>query len=84
MSFKEYHTSNYLFLTVFYLDMVFLLFFITFLIIAFFYSFFLLFLFQRRRFIQRNCLKGHQRLFLDYFAESPVYPKKVSNATFSL
>ncbi|XP_062155181.1 uncharacterized protein LOC133863235 [Alnus glutinosa] len=29
---------------------------------------------QRRRFIQRNSLEGHQRLFLDYFAESPVYP----------
>jgi hypothetical protein len=28
---------------------------------------------QRRRFIQRNFLEGHQRLFLDYFAESPVY-----------
>jgi hypothetical protein len=28
---------------------------------------------QRRRFIQRNSLEGHQRLFLDYFAESPVY-----------
>lgn len=29
---------------------------------------------QRRRFIQWNSLEGHQRLFLDYFAESPVYP----------
>jgi hypothetical protein len=29
---------------------------------------------QRRRFIQRNSLEGHQRLFLDYFAESSVYP----------
>jgi ABC-type multidrug transport system fused ATPase/permease subunit len=74
MSFKGHHSSNYLFLTVFYLYMVFLLFFTTFLIITFLYSFFLLFLFQRRRFIQRNCLEGHQRLFLDYFAESPVYP----------
>jgi hypothetical protein len=31
---------------------------------------------QRRRFIQRNSLEGHQRLFLDYFAKSPVYPPK--------
>jgi len=27
---------------------------------------------QHRRFIQRNSLEGHQRLFLDYFAELPV------------
>jgi hypothetical protein len=29
---------------------------------------------QCRRFIQRNSLEGHQCLFLDYFAESSVYP----------
>ncbi|XP_062177756.1 uncharacterized protein LOC133882538 [Alnus glutinosa] len=29
---------------------------------------------QRRRFVQRNSLEGHQRLFLDYFAEPLVYP----------
>ena len=27
-----------------------------------------------RRRIQRNRLEGHQRLFNDYFADSPVYP----------
>jgi hypothetical protein len=29
---------------------------------------------QRRRFIQRNSLEGHQHLFLNYFAELSVYP----------
>ncbi|XP_028065079.1 uncharacterized protein LOC114268157 [Camellia sinensis] len=32
---------------------------------------------QRRLFIRRNTLEGHQRLFLDYFAESPIYPPNV-------
>ena len=29
------------------------------------------------RFIQRDHGQGHQRLFQDYFAESPVYPLNV-------
>ena len=29
---------------------------------------------QHRVFIRRNTLQGHQRLFLDYFAGSPIYP----------
>jgi hypothetical protein len=41
-----------------------------------------------RTYIDRDFLQGHQRLFLDYFADSPVYPpksisKEVSDASSS-
>ena len=29
---------------------------------------------KRRRFVRRNYLVGHERLFLDYFAPIPIYP----------
>ena len=29
---------------------------------------------RRRRSIQHNHLVGHERLFLDYFAPTPIYP----------
>ena len=29
---------------------------------------------KHRRYIRRNHLAGNERLYLDYFAESPVYP----------
>ena len=32
---------------------------------------------QPHRFIWRNPLQGHYRLFHDYFAETPVYPPNV-------
>ncbi|XP_028059584.1 uncharacterized protein LOC114263284 [Camellia sinensis] len=39
---------------------------------------------QRRLFIRRNTLEGHQRLFLDYFAESPIYPPNVFRRRFRM
>ncbi|XP_062162007.1 uncharacterized protein LOC133869045 [Alnus glutinosa] len=35
-----------------------------------------------RMFIDRNSLQGHLRLFLDYFADSPVYPPKIFRRRF--
>ncbi|KAM4116125.1 hypothetical protein ACB094_02G027400 [Castanea mollissima] len=35
-----------------------------------------------RRFIQRDHEQGHQRLFQDYFAESPVYPPNIFRRRF--
>ena len=35
-----------------------------------------------RRFIQRDYEQGHQRLFQDYFAESPIYPLNVFRRRF--
>jgi hypothetical protein len=32
---------------------------------------------QRRRHIVRNRLQGHERLVLDYFTESPIYPSRL-------
>ena len=29
---------------------------------------------KRRRYIKRDRLAGHKRLYLDYFADTPVYP----------
>ena len=31
----------------------------------------------QRRYIERDHLQGHERLFLDYFAKSPVYPPNI-------
>ncbi|XP_028102978.1 uncharacterized protein LOC114302180 [Camellia sinensis] len=39
---------------------------------------------QRRVFIRRNTLQGHQRLFLDYFTESPIYPPNVFRKRFRM
>nr|XP_023911805.1 uncharacterized protein LOC112023430 [Quercus suber] len=35
-----------------------------------------------RSYIRRNHLAGHERLYLNYFADSPVYPKKVFRRRF--
>ena len=32
---------------------------------------------KRRRYIDRNHMAGHKRLYDDYFAEVPIYPPKV-------
>ncbi|XP_028077125.1 uncharacterized protein LOC114279120 [Camellia sinensis] len=32
---------------------------------------------KQREFVWRNPLQGHQRLFLNYFADPPVYPPKL-------
>ena len=37
---------------------------------------------QPRRFIWRNPLQGHDRLFHDYFAETPMYPPNVFRRRF--
>jgi hypothetical protein len=37
-----------------------------------------------RTYIDRDFLQGHQRLFLDYFADSPVYPPKVFRRRFRM
>ena len=37
---------------------------------------------QPRRFIWRNPMQGHDRLFHDYFAETPVYPPNVFQRRF--
>ncbi|XP_028095021.1 uncharacterized protein LOC114295039 [Camellia sinensis] len=39
---------------------------------------------QRRKFIWRNSLQGHQRLFLDYFVNPPVYPSNVFRRRFRM
>ena len=39
---------------------------------------------KRRRFIRRNHLAGNERLFLDYFAESPVYPPNLFRRRFRM
>ena len=39
---------------------------------------------QPRRFIWRNPLQGHDRLFHDYFAETPVYPPNVFRRRFRM
>ncbi|XP_062119253.1 uncharacterized protein LOC133833004 [Humulus lupulus] len=38
----------------------------------------------RRAFIQRNSLEGHQRLFQDYFSESPTYPPNLFRRRFRM
>jgi len=37
-----------------------------------------------RMFIDHDSLQGHQRLFLDYFADSPVYPPKIFRRRFRM
>ena len=37
-----------------------------------------------RRFIQRDYEQGHQRLFQDYFAKSPIYPLNVFRRRFRM
>ncbi|XP_028112219.1 uncharacterized protein LOC114310447 [Camellia sinensis] len=39
---------------------------------------------RRRKFIWRNSLQGHQRLFLDYFADPPIYPSNVFRKRFQM
>jgi hypothetical protein len=38
----------------------------------------------QRRYIERDHLQGHERLFLDYFAESPVYPPNIFRRRFRM
>jgi len=38
----------------------------------------------RRMFIDRDSLQGHQRLFLDYFVYSQVYPPKIFRNRFRM
>ena len=37
---------------------------------------------KRRRYIERDCLAGHKRLYLDYFADTPVYPPHLFRGRF--
>ena len=37
---------------------------------------------KHHRYIGRNHLAGHERLYLDYFANSPVYPEKLFRKRF--
>ena len=37
---------------------------------------------KHRRYIKCNHLVGHERLYLDYFADSPVYHKKLFRGRF--
>ncbi|XP_028116649.1 uncharacterized protein LOC114314373 [Camellia sinensis] len=39
---------------------------------------------KRREFVWRNPLQGHQRFFLDYFADPPVYPPKLFRRRFRM
>ncbi|XP_050278223.1 uncharacterized protein LOC126719741 [Quercus robur] len=39
---------------------------------------------RRRRSIQRNHLVGHERLFLDYFAHTPIYPPALFRRRFRM
>ena len=39
---------------------------------------------KRRRYIDRNHLAGHKRLYDDYFAEEPVYPPKLFRRRFRM
>ena len=39
---------------------------------------------KRRRSIQRNHLVGHERLFLDYFAPTPIYPPALFRRRFRM
>ncbi|XP_076915753.1 uncharacterized protein LOC143575212 [Bidens hawaiensis] len=39
---------------------------------------------QRRKFIQRDRIQGHERLLLDYFVEDPVYPSNIFRRRFRI
>ncbi|XP_042977865.1 uncharacterized protein LOC122308659 [Carya illinoinensis] len=39
---------------------------------------------QRRKFIRRDHVQGHERLFHDYFAENPVYPSNLFRRRFRM
>ena len=39
---------------------------------------------KRRRYIDRNHLAGHKRLYDDYFAEEPVYPPNLFRRRFRM
>ncbi|XP_042942877.1 uncharacterized protein LOC122277043 [Carya illinoinensis] len=39
---------------------------------------------QRRKFIRRDHVQGHERLFRDYFAENPVYPSNLFRRRFRM
>ena len=39
---------------------------------------------KRRRFIRYNHLVGHKRLFLDYFAPTPIYPPALFRRRFRM
>ena len=39
---------------------------------------------KHRRYIERNRLAGHKRLYLDYFADTPVYPPNLFQRRFRI
>ena len=39
---------------------------------------------KRRRYIRCNHLAGHERLFLDYFAPTPIYPPALFHKRFRM
>ena len=39
---------------------------------------------KHRRYIERNHLTGHRRLYDDYFAEEPVYPPNLFRRRFRM
>ncbi|XP_040995207.1 uncharacterized protein LOC121241496 [Juglans microcarpa x Juglans regia] len=39
---------------------------------------------QRRKFIRRDHIQGHERIFRDYFAENPVYPSNLFRRRFRM
>ena len=39
---------------------------------------------KHRRYIERNHLAGHRRLYDDYFAEEPIYPPKLFQRRFQM
>ncbi|KAM0036083.1 hypothetical protein Hdeb2414_s0014g00422051 [Helianthus debilis subsp. tardiflorus] len=39
---------------------------------------------KRRKFIRRNHIQGHERLYGDYFAENPVYPSNLFRRRFRM
>ncbi|KAJ0879652.1 hypothetical protein HanRHA438_Chr10g0453971 [Helianthus annuus] len=39
---------------------------------------------KRRKFIRRDHIQGHERLYRDYFAENPVYPSNLFRRRFRM
>ena len=39
---------------------------------------------KRRRHIEHDCLVGHKRLYLDYFANTPIYPPNLFRRRFQM